>query len=1086
MSRQLSTAETFETVHAVFSQINFNAYDYTTVKKSLLDYLKIYYAEDFNDFIESSELIAIIESFAYIAELLSYRLDMNAQENFMSTAQRRESILRLAKLISYRPFRNIPHRGLVKITSVTTTEPVIDIDGVSLSNTKINWNDSNNVRWKDQFLLVMNRILEQNFGTVSVDGRTQVDNVLFELYTLNNSNRQNSRVLSYTTAVSDTTFNMELVPVELTEDGPRERRPEDVSPFSMLYASDGLGDGSDTTGFLMFTKQGVLQKREAFFDGITPNLSLDIPVNNINHTDVFVNNVNSDTRKIFINDPTSTDFTNNDVRFGEWTEVGDENFENVIFNTKSSRRKYQVETLNNDQIRLIFGDGEFSDIPNGSFDVWFRTSANDSLPIPKSAISNETASFVYLDPLGRTQTFTFTFSLTAALQNASETESNEHIRRVAPNVYYTQDRMVNARDYNTYMLQDPRILRLQAVNRTFAGDSKYIAWHDPSDSYEDTKVFGNDLAIFRKREEPVNGLTTLINNAVSPTEVLDNTLEPLLSSVDYFLIIVSRLEAVRSNNLSYRQTFSGDALNDERTLIETELQNSIDQTNPNGTIGNIVSLYFSVENDQWTVNNSTQENILIFQITPIFESGNVHVGWKIDQATDSFVAYSDTTRFWNDNASDTQLNLNSLLVERDTLTVLAANTTANNKSIIGSDVKFNVLKRESLSGSDLDVIQSLNIIPTDINNDEIPDNLLQTNIFGDFILYSKDEITDTNDVNYGIDVLPSTGGFANTFELPNSYLQSFEDEDVELYVTRATGITERLFFGQDWSTPPLGNPSNSDASTVIRTWVQIRNTSTRTGDIYKIRAKRYVYFARTSTNDTFSVVEDTENVILTFFQEETSANNQRLYIRYEGRYPLNFSWFHSTPDLHLIDPSPSNIIDMFVITEGYFRNYNSYINGDISYLPSQPSSYELSQTFSNLLTSKMISDTVIMHSGNLRPLFGKRAKNSDQAIIKLVLTPQNTASQNDIKNKVIGVVRDFFDISNWNFGETFYFSELSAAIHSQLSSSVSSVVLVPNASKFQFGDLYQIESCQNEIFVPDISVSEIDIIDNLTSLNLNQ
>ena len=98
MARTISRAEAFETAHEVFSQVNFNSFDYGTIKQSLLDYVKLYFPEDFNDYIESSEFIAILELFAYVGELLAYRVDLNAHENFITTAQRKESILRLAKI----------------------------------------------------------------------------------------------------------------------------------------------------------------------------------------------------------------------------------------------------------------------------------------------------------------------------------------------------------------------------------------------------------------------------------------------------------------------------------------------------------------------------------------------------------------------------------------------------------------------------------------------------------------------------------------------------------------------------------------------------------------------------------------------------------------------------------------------------------------------------------------------------------------------------------------------------------------------------------------------------------------------------
>ena len=108
MSRLVSRAESWEKVYTAFSNINFAAFDYNTIKQSILDYIKLYFPESFNDFIESSELIAIVESFCYIAELIAYRIDVTTHENFLTTAQRRDSILKLAKLISYRASRPLP------------------------------------------------------------------------------------------------------------------------------------------------------------------------------------------------------------------------------------------------------------------------------------------------------------------------------------------------------------------------------------------------------------------------------------------------------------------------------------------------------------------------------------------------------------------------------------------------------------------------------------------------------------------------------------------------------------------------------------------------------------------------------------------------------------------------------------------------------------------------------------------------------------------------------------------------------------------------------------------------------------------
>jgi hypothetical protein len=78
----------------------------------------------------------------------------------------------------------------------------------------------------------------------------------------------------------------------------------------------------------------------------------------------------------------------------------------------------------------------------------------------------------------------------------------------------------------------------------------------------------------------------------------------------------------------------------------------------------------------------------------------------------------------------------------------------------------------------------------------------------------------------------------------------------------------------------------------------------------------------------------------------------------------------------------------------------------------------------------------------------------------------------------------YFNLDNWDFGDTFYFSELSAYIHRTIGDVVSSVVLVPLDSQKSFGDLYEIRSAPNQIFVNGATVNDVEVITALTSTNL--
>ena len=129
----LFAAEDWKVIYRSFKDADFKSYDFETIRASMLNYISRNYPENFNDYINSSEFIAILDLLAYLGQSLSFRIDVNARENFIDTASRRDSILKLANMLSYKPKRNMPARGLVKLQAIQTSEPVTDSLGNNLS-----------------------------------------------------------------------------------------------------------------------------------------------------------------------------------------------------------------------------------------------------------------------------------------------------------------------------------------------------------------------------------------------------------------------------------------------------------------------------------------------------------------------------------------------------------------------------------------------------------------------------------------------------------------------------------------------------------------------------------------------------------------------------------------------------------------------------------------------------------------------------------------------------------------------------------------------------------------------------------------
>lgn len=1117
MGRKISRAESWSTVYKAFQNINFSAYDFTTVKSSLRDYIQLYHSENFNDYIENSEIIAQIESFAYVAEILAYRQDMNAHENFFTLAERKDSILQLAKFISYNASRNLTPRGLVKITSVQTTQDSSDTKGNSLANKKIIWNDTNNSDWKEQFFIIMNLVMEQQYGSVSPNDRVQVDDVLFELYRLKNRPLTNG-VFAYSASSNGETYPMELVPTALNESGPYERRPDTTSPFSILYGADGLGDASDTTGFFCFTKQGKLNKIRKNYDGITPNQTTRLNVQNINETDLWVNNVDGDSGKTFtaqIVDPLGRRLGAS----GEWVQVDIANVENVIFNTNLKRNKYEVETLDNDDVRIIFGDGEFADIPSGAFDIWYRTSTAGSGIILQNSVINKSASFTYLDEQQKVQTITFNFSLINSLVNGAATEDIERIRRFAPSIFYTQDRMVNGRDYNSYPLQDQSIAKLRSVNRTFSGDSKYLAWHDPSEYYEDVKIFGDDLALlYQTTVDSVDAI------GAQPLRMVRDVMQPLLTNVGMYLYHTTNGKDVPLREFTSEEIGVSDV--SAKGTILGEIENGLINTGSTFVLYLAYRPVYSTTSSvplrfQWVTYNADDVDSAAepsikqecsFKLTYTKSDSK----WVIEFKKTEILAYSPTTQFYFNNGANKVLVNDTLNSALDNIFILGANINASG-GLVGDNVSLNVIGNTYsswLPNTGQADMNTLSAVTSDSNDDGVPDNMAL-----DGVVLSSQTATIAN-----------SGTFPRTFDVTLTAKDVLAARDeLRVYVngrkfTRAKYVgtnividekyidengvaqpiqnSDAMYIYFEMSAPGVyADPTIPARSKVTGIRILFRNNvagSTAQHDIeytnfinrgpnlnIRIDNLQYAYFRRTDAdlNDWAPVLyKDIATARQDWIDSAVNANMKRFI----GRTALNFAWFHRTPRYHLVDPSATNIIDMFVVTRAYYEEVRRWLRNEVTTQPTPPSALDLRNAYEDVLDSRMISDTVVMHPGKFKYLFGAKAISQLRCEFKVIKSPNGTSTDNELKVAIVDIIRNFFDIDQWEFGETFYATELTAMIHANLPGEIDSIVLVPTAASNYFGELYEIIPDEDELFLPSIDVSDIVIVEHYNNRVLKQ
>jgi hypothetical protein len=1189
----LFAAEDWRKIYKAFTNVNFVSYDFETIRRSLIEYLRLNYPEDFNDYIESSEFIAIVDLLAWLGESLAFRVDLNVRENFFDTAERRQSILRLARFLSYKPKRNLAAKGFLKIVGVQTNDDIFDSNGTNLNGIRIDWNDPNNPDWFEQFILVLNNAFSNGskFGH-PVQRGTDTSNVRVEVYQLNTVDGENPGVYSFNANIDGESLQFENVNVSFSElEGYKERSPDFFSKFHILYKKDGRGNNSSSTGFFTFFKQGSLLFSDFNITIPLENRTLDINKENINNEDVFVQTLDEDG-------------TINTV----WTKVPDSVIQNIIFNDIpiTVRNIFSVETRDNDQITIRFGDGRFGAVPFGRIRVYYRTSYGDKLVIRPRDISNVGVSINYVNSAEKNKTLTLYLSLEEPVTNSAPAESVEEIRKNAPQVYYSQNRMVNAEDYNSLPLSHQNIRKLKAINRTYAGHSRFIDIKDPTGSHNSVKVLGNDGILFKEKENT----EIVIENFVDLTneEIFFNHIFPLFSNIELRDFIIDALKNNAAKLPMYSSLFevppafgvlgqimwdriSGDNVSSTGRFVDSALVSSlpIPQTvnalavNLSFPAGNSLDLVKSgsmikFKEAGWTgvvnvIDNGkgVSEGFLDAGTGKIFLSRSVKEGDIVEKIlpkirtelnsfeTSSIISrlserntfglyYDFTTDAWKiiEPPNITGFDLNSDFTYDNNARKWMVLVTFNSPSTMTvtfrglrhvfeskKDVRFfftqktPIVDNEGNVKQDIITVNRSNTSPSVVNENPtawvsgISYTMNSLVIFDNTIYKAVVSATTSSYFNNTewLSICPglekdSTFCISDTFRYPDGYeeprkvivtycdsnLDTFiDDPDTfdRILIENSTQPPPRLFWRKFVDIDGLEHfepieiqkifIENTLVSAITKMDQYYINTDTRTLWVDKeivycegTSDKQYEFFLFEIDNVylTGDIIPGGLNVGLAKVPSAQKILDKNNFLIRRGRKNLTFLWEHVTPFSNVSDPSISNIIDIFVLDKNYDDLVRQWIQEETDEpQPLPPTQAEMKITYSELEKLKMISDEIIWNPVEYVILFGDKALEELQATFKVIKTPNASLSDGEIKTRIIDLINRFFDIENWDFGETFYFTELAAFIHQNLVSEIASIVIVPKNAESVFGNLFEIRSKPNQLFLPHVTRKNIDIIE---------
>lgn len=1104
-------------IYQTFSNADFKSYDFENLRRVIITYLRENYPEDFNDYIESSEYMALIDAIAFLGQSLAFRIDLASRENFIELANRRESVLRLAKMLSYSVKRNRPAAGLLKFTSVSTTEDLVDSNGRNLAQQTVSWNDPTNLDWFEQFISIVNSAMDNNFEFGRSEESAVIQGIPTDQYRLN-SIGNDVPIFSFSKAVAGRKMAFEIVSTGLKDQEEIvEEPPVPGNKLGFIYRNDSNGAGSANTGFFLHFRQGSLELADFVIETPTPNETVAVESPNINNDDVWLYKLDSNGNQI-----------------EEWSQVPALVGNNIAYNSisKNIRNIYSVETKEEDRVDLVFADGVYGNLPQGAFRVFYRVSNGLSYAIAPTDLRGINISIPYLNKQGVRHTLSIGLALQTTVTSASQAETTDAVRVNAPAQYYTQNRMITAEDYQLLPLTSSQdILKAKSVNRTSSGISRNYDLIDASGKYSAISVFADDGYIFKR--ERLQILNFKFSNRIEIINFIKRNIEPIFSLPETYNFYLTKFNKIlfpddsivwenftTEPNLS-SGVFKSDGLNQK---VGQSTTSNLKYLSVGALIKFIPPTGYAFKRNQLVeinANDTEQTDRIWVKAVRIFGDGsNVQNTGVADQGPVVFnspvptgaIADQVVPKFEINIPDELELEIANLMLQDVNFGLRYDPLAARWKLISFQNIDlispFSLGRAGDISNSNLDSSWVFAFVkqPTDYQiqiraMDYVFGSRNQNRFYFDTsqrsfndvlgkVVRDKTKILGINftpdrqqplsaDIDFEIyDTLKFADGFESTNEVKIAFSDIDNDgvvdnPDAFEQIVGPDSVLSFLFFKQD--VDEFGNDI-------------LRLLDNEVENIQVFARESQVDINDTSLNDgqLFYFYDTLENRFKRLNLTTNTLDLESSYSAAFGRDKIKFQYIHNAAVDRRIDPSVTNILDVYLLTRSYDSAYRVFLSDGIPNPPEPPSIDSLRLSYgSRLAEIKSISDEIIYHSASYKVLFGEKASPEVRAKFKIVKNPEIRLNDNDLKVRIINAVNEFFNISNWDFGDRFYIGELTAYIINKTSPDVSNVAIVPQDSSQPFGGLFEIQSGPNEILISGATVDDVEIVNTLSVIEVN-
>jgi hypothetical protein len=1044
-------AEDWTIVYTSFKNAEFTSYDFDTLRNSMIDYMQVNYPEEFNDYIQNSEFIALLDLVAYVGQNLAFRMDLNARENILDTAEKRESVLRIARMLSYKPKRIRPAQGFLRVTSIVCSDQIIDSTGVNLSNKTVTWGSDPSELEYDRFIKIMNAAFQPNnkFGTPVKRSVNNTTSNIYEIYQFTNTNL----ITNYPVNVNadGVSLNFDILPIDISNDGfITQVEPDLDNVFSVMYRNDGKGVGSTKTGFFFLAKQGYIKNEVEFISNATANAVINLPqTTDISEEDFYVQTVDEAGAVL-----------------KTWTRVSNLDFSNIALNeySRSNKDIFEVVYNDNDITSVKFGDGTFTNIPTGYIRVWYRLAENEYIKVKAGEIFNTSFTLTYSNEQGQTHYITFNLELQDDMVSGLPAETLEEIKQNAPEAFYSKNRVVTGDDYNGFLpTLNNNVLVMKAENRTFSGHTRHVDLKDPTGRNRPLIEYADDGYLYS--QEGAKNFNVPDDNNRRTVDLLDEHIESKLSDISLLNFYYGKLdlEGVTSTTLFPLIDVSED--------VYWSLAYS-DATSSNGYIKSDtdipLKLGFTTGGDLRCMRPGSF--VKFIDGTDYYWAAVLDIKGDGLGLEDNNLDYTgllangmgpvELNKVIEDELQMTQIIPAFPRVFDDTTRAILLEKLQNNESFA---VKFdNQEPKWTVIPDTVPIDLSADF---DISDDSTAWVIAATRTSSGYTI----TIRQLDYIFGSVDLIRFYNiNFASSF---NPSFPKVSKDDITIIGLNSSGkmVDEETYRISGYY---IEDDGYTDQSKVKVTPLDLDND-----------------FLPDDPRHFLNIVENNTIYLTTYEEAEfsyTIPTTTPTSTQVPGKMGIPFRWNHVVEIDQTLNPSLTNIIDVYVLTKTYNDEFTVWKKRNDVRLnsPLPPTTEELRSQFRNLLSYKMMTDEVIFHPAKFKELFGLLAEPEFQAQFKVVKNPKSKLTDSEIKSKVIDAVDIFFSPGNFGFGEIFYFTELAAYIHTSLSTDLNSVVIVPVSTDGRFGTLFQIQPDRNEIVNSVATVNDVIVINEITDSNI--